>query len=595
MHVQYLGRMILLIRDSFVYHATTLPWAYPVDEKTLRVVVRAEKGKVHRGKVLYGDKYNPLEQVSVPLVKKAFDERFDYFEADLELSPPRFMYAFVLEDESSSIWLHEQGVSVERSSVTFFQYPYINNADLLEVPEWLTNGVVYQIFPDRFEKGNPELDPGEVTPWSDDKPTRSSIYGGDLEGIIRRLPHLQELGITVLYLTPIFTSPSNHKYDTTDYFNIDPHFGDKETLKKLVKKCHAAGIKVILDAVYNHCGKDFFAFQDVIERGEESEYAEWFHIENFPVQTEPIPNYETFSNKIATMPKLRTEHPVLRDYLLGVARYWIEEFNVDGWRLDVANEVDHVFWREFRKVVKEVNPDAYIIGEVWHESLPWLQGDQFDGVTNYPLRDACLEFFAHGRMDAQRFAESIQRNMFIYPEQLLKASWNVLSSHDTERFMTACEGNVQKAKLGVVFNFMWIGTPLVYYGDEVGMDGEDDPDCRKPMVWDREQWDLDLYELYQTLIQLRAENSALRQGRAEVLYADAADNTLVFKRYSSNSDEYVIIALNNSNGERVIPLDFPQGNLENFKWNLLTGDVKVDSKTEHLVLGAYSSTVGLLP
>ncbi len=582
-----------MLKSIFVDHIAAFPWAYPIDGETLRVVVRAERGTVQGGKTLYGDKYTPTELSSVPLVKKACDGRFDYFTAELKLNPPRLQYVFLLEGENGTVWFHEQGICVERSSVVFFQYPYINEADMLDTPQWLTDGVVYQIFPDRFEKGDPTLDPVGVTPWDNEKPTRASIYGGDLEGIIRRLPHLQELGVTVLYLTPIFTSPSNHKYDTSDYFNIDPHFGDKETLKELVDACHGVGIRVILDAVYNHCGKDFFAFKDVIDKGKKSKYADWFHIHSFPVQTEPVANYETFSNNITTMPKLRTGHPEVREYFLGVARYWIEEFNIDGWRLDVANEVDHVFWREFRKAVKEVNPDAYIIGEVWHEASPWLQGDQFDGVTNYPLREACLDFFAHGDIDAERFAERIQRNLFIYPEQMLRASWNVLSSHDTERFITACDGDDRKANLGIVFNFTWIGTPLIYYGDEIGMEGENDPDCRRPMIWDRGRWNKDMFGLHRLLTELRSKEVVFRQGSAKVLYADAADNTLVFARSCAKCKEQAFVALNNSNSKQIIPLDAHIEFVDKYEWRSLTGDVQIDKKNANLILGPYASVVGL--
>lgn len=585
----------MLIKGSSIHHTASLPWAYPLDGKTLLVVVRAERGLVQSGKVVYGDRYLPAQaDRSLPLVKKAYDADFDYFQAELNLDPPRFRYAFVVSDGLRSVWLHEQGVSVQRPSASFFQYPYINQADLFQIPQWLTDGVVYQVFPERFEKGNPALDPPGVTSWSDEKPTAASFYGGDLAGIIRRLPYLQELGVTVLYLTPIFTSPSNHKYDTVDYYAIDPHFGDKATLRKLITKCHEANIKVILDAVFNHSGRQFFAFQDVLKKGKDSPYADWFHIDSFPVKTKPVPNYETFSVGIATMPKLRTENPKVRRYLLDVARYWLEEFKIDGWRIDVANEVDHSFWREFRAVVKKVSPDAYIIGEIWHEALPWLRGDEFDGVTNYPLREACLGFFAQGSVDAERFAEAIQRNLFLYPEPMLRASWNLLGSHDTERFITACQGDGKKAGLGAVFNLTWLGTPLLYYGEEIGMEGADDPDCRRPMLWERDRWDLDLYDLYRTLIRLRKRETALRRGKAYVLYADGADNTLVYLRQGPAKEELAAVAMNNSAVEKTILLeDVRQGSLlKDLQWQPLTGKARLKS-VNRLKLGPYASLIGL--
>ncbi len=585
-----------MLNGSSIYHTASLPWAYPLNETTLLVVVRAKRGLVKSGKVVYGDRYHPPKaDQSLQLKKAAYDGDFDYFQAELELRPPRFRYAFLLSDGLRSAWLGERGVGQRRPDDTsFFQYPYINRGDLLEVPKWLTEGVVYQIFPERFARGNPALDPPEVKDWADDKPKTTSFYGGDLEGIIQRLPPLVDLGVTVLYLTPIFTSPSNHKYDTADYYAIDPHFGDKETLRRLINRCHEAGIKVILDAVFNHSGSGFFAFQDVLEKGEKSAYADWFHIHSFPVRTTPKPNYETFSTGIGTMPKLRTENPRLRRYLLDVARYWLAEFEIDGWRIDVANEVSHSFWREFRAAIKEINPEAAIIGEIWHEARPWLAGDEFDGVTNYPLRQACLDFFAKGAIDAERFAEAIQRNLFIYPKPLLRASWNLLGSHDTERFMTACGGDSKKAALGAVFNLTWFSTPLIYYGDEIGMAGKDDPDCRRPMLWERESWDLSLYKLYRRLIGLRRKEAALRQGEASVLYADGADNTLIYLRQGPSHKEPAVIALNNSAAEKTISLaGVKQGELlKDLNWQALTGTGRLQA-VDCLKLGPYAALIGL--
>lgn len=551
-----------------VEHKAMAPYAYPLDGETLRVIVRAEKGALKSVTVVYGDRYAPVEKnEAVAMERVAADATHDYFQAKLRLRPPRFRYAFLLDDGVQRMWLTEAGLSDSPPRQRFFMYPYINAADLYDIPDWVVDGMVYQIFPERFANGNPANDPPGVRPWSDDRPTPTSFYGGDLEGIIQQLPHLEELGVTVLYLTPVFESPSNHKYDTTDYYRIDPHFGDEETLKELVRQCHARGIRVILDAVFNHSGFDFFAFKDVREKGADSPYADWFHIEDFPVQVSPTPNYETFANGIAFMPKLRTETPALRKYLLDVARYWIEKCDIDGWRIDVANEVDHAFWREFRQVVKSVKPDAYIVGEVWHDGLPWLLGDQFDGVTNYPVREACIDFFAKNRIAADNFAHALTKNLFAYPLQALQASWNLLGSHDTERFMTACGGDERKAALAAVFVMTWVGMPLVYYGDEIGMEGDNDPDCRRPMIWERggengtarsgRRWNEQLFQLYKRLIQLRRDMAALRRGEARIVHADPVTNTIVYRRGYERDGVY--IALNNSPRTQEVPTDVVLG------------------------------------
>lgn len=542
-----------------VEHKAMVPYAYPLDGRTLRVVVRAGKGTLVSATAVYGDRYSPIEESeAVHLESVGSDSMYDYFQGELRLDPPRFRYAFLLDDGVNRRWLTEEGLSDVPPRRGFFLYPYINNADLYDVPDWLVDGVVYQIFPERFANGNPANDPPGVRPWSDERPTAASFYGGDLEGIMQRLPHLEELGVTVLYLTPVFESPSNHKYDTTDYYRIDPHFGDEETLKELVRQCHARGMRVILDAVFNHSGFDFFAFRDVRERGEQSPYADWFHIHDFPVRTAPVPNYETFANALPFMPKLRTETPALRDYLLDVARYWIETCDIDGWRIDVANEVDHAFWREFRRVVKAAKPDAYIVGEIWHEALPWLLGDQFDGVTNYPAREACLDFFARNRIDADGFAQALVKNMFAYPLPALQGSWNLLGSHDTERFLTACGGDARKAALAAVFNMTWLGTPMIYYGDEIGMEGENDPDCRRPMIWERGggaqrgRWNEPLFQLYKRLVRLRRETPALRRGEARIVHADPVANTIAYRR--GGERDGVVIVLNNSQRVQEVPV-----------------------------------------
>jgi len=514
-----------------VEHKARPPYAYPLDGGTLRVVVRAGKGLLRTVTAVYGDRYGPLEDgETVALQPAGSDADSDYFLGELTLRPPRFRYAFLLDDGTGPVWFSETGFSSTPPKTGHFVYPYINAADLYDVPDWLVDGVVYQIFPERFANGNPANDPPGVRPWRDDRPAARSFYGGDLEGIIQRLPHLEELGVTVLYLTPAFASPSNHKYDTTDYYRIDPHFGDEATLRELVQQCHARGIRVMLDAVFNHSDFDFFAFRDVRERGRESPYADWFHIHGFPVRTKPTPNYETFANGISSMPKLRTETPAVREYLLGVARYWIEACDIDGWRIDVANEVDHAFWRELRRTVRAVKPDAAVVGEIWHDALPWLLGDQFDGVTNYPLREACLDFFARGRIGADGFAQALVRNLLAYPRPALMGSWNLLGSHDTERFLTACGGDARKAALAAVFTMTWVGAPLVYYGDEIGMEGGNDPDCRRPMSWDRSRWNEPLFRLYKRLVGLRRGIPALRRGDARIVYADPATNVVAYWR-----------------------------------------------------------------
>lgn len=341
---------------------------------------------------------------------------------------------------------------------------------------------------------------------------------------------------------------------------IDPHFGDEETLKKLINTCHSKGIRIMFDAVFNHSGKTFKPFVDVQEKGEHSRYKDWFHVRKFPLAVEDgVPTYDTFDFE-PLMPKLNTENPEVKEYLLGVARHWAEEYGIDGWRLDVADEVDHQFWREFRQTVKAINPDIYILGEIWHESSPWLQGDQFDSVMNYPFKNAVTDFFIKDTTDALTFSHAIGTQMSRYPLQVTEVAFNLLDSHDTARALTVAKGNKERLKLAVLFQMTYTGTPCVYYGDEIGMEGEHDPDCRRCMIWDKEEQDRELFDYYRQVIALRKQHSALRQGSFRFLHSRKGSNELVYER--TDGKERFIIAMNSSDQPITVELDLEASHWE---------------------------------
>lgn len=382
------------------------------------------------------------------------------------------------------------------------------------------------------------------------------FFGGDLQGVMDHLDYLSELGINAIYFTPVFEATTNHKYDTKDYFKVDPHFGTNEKLKQLVDACHGRGIRVLLDAVFNHCGKTFPAFVDVMENGAASAYADWFYVHSWPLEVKDgIPTYETFAFE-PIMPKLNTENPEVQQYLLDVARYWIEEIGIDGWRLDVANEVDHQFWREFRKTVKSVNPDAYLLGEIMHDSMPWLQGDQFDAVMNYPFTNALLNFFARKTTNAEQFSHAIQAQLASYPRQITEVSFNLLGSHDTTRLLTLCKGHKESLMLAYLFELTFYGAPCIYYGDEIGMDGEHDPLNRKCMEWDQGKQDLALFSFFRKAIQLRKQYRALRTGGLR-FYPQANKQLLAYERW--DDEDQLLIIMNNSGSAAQYSKDINSG------------------------------------
>jgi len=493
--------------------------ACPIDEKNVRVVLKAKKDDVSEAYVYYGDRYDaPGKDHRLKMTKEGSDSFNDYFTAILHTGTKRLRYIFCLKDGAETLWFNEEGLNNIKPRKSYFQYPYINPADLFERPNWINGRTVYQIFPDRFCNGDSENDPPSVLKWNEN-PTGTSFFGGDIKGIINNLDYLADLGIGVIYMTPIFLSPSNHKYDTVDYYTIDPAFGTKGDLCELVEEAHRRDIKVILDGVFNHCSNEFFAFKDVVLNGSGSKYKDWFNIYDFPVCVGEDPNYETFGNGIYTMPKFMTQNSEVREYLIKVGEYWIKEADIDGWRLDVANEVDHDFWREFRKRIKAMKPDAFIVGEVWHDALEWLRGDQFDSVMNYPWREAILDFLVEETLDGKAFGDMLIKQRLSYPPQVWPMLLNLLGSHDTPRMLTLC-ADKKKMMLAIVLQMTYPGLPMIYYGDEIGIEGKGDPDCRRPFPWDESMWDKEIFSLYKKLVRLRKALPDISYGAFSIKYAD---------------------------------------------------------------------------
>ncbi|MCL4561302.1 MAG: glycoside hydrolase family 13 protein [Chloroflexi bacterium] len=433
----------------------------------------------------------------------------------------------------------------------------------LMAPNWIQDAVFYQIFPERFDNGDQSNDPTGVRSWGD-TPTYENYFGGDLQGILNRLPYLQELGITALYLTPIFKAHTNHKYDTCDYLQVDPSFGDLPLLRKLVTEAHNRGIRVVLDAVFNHCGDGFWAFEDLCRKGNASAYKDWFLPQSLPIRQDP-PNYQTCGGA-AYLPKLNLANLDLRRYLLDVAVYWMREAGIDGWRLDVPWKVPMDFWGEFRQVVKEANSEAFIVGEVWRDPLPWLSGDTCDGIMNYLLREAILDFCVRDTMDAEDFDHFTTRLRQDYGAAG-SSQLNLLGSHDTPRLLTLCQGDVSRVILALTAQFTAPGAPMIYYGDEIGMAGGNDPDCRRCMDWDSTHWDQRIHQTIRNLIQARREHPALRSLGYESLLV--FNGVYAFRRFQGQDE--VIVVLNPRHAQREIQLPIHS---EKRLWRDLFSDVR---------------------
>ncbi|QQE78640.1 glycoside hydrolase family 13 protein [Alicyclobacillus sp. SO9] len=518
--------------DLRVLHQPYEPFAYALNQTTARIVLLVGRGAVHHVELHSGDRYQMKLQSCQSMKYVGEDGTFDVFEADVEIPTSRLKYTFELkhsaevrmdpqsdsaDEDMESLWLGESGLSDNSERAGVFQLPYLCQRDVFDVPEWTANAVCYQIFPERFANGDDALTPDGADDWDAD-PTQSNMLGGDIPGVREKLNYLADLGVNMIYFTPIFKAQSNHKYDTSDYYEIDPQFGTKDDFRALVEDAHARGIRVVLDAVFNHSGAGFAPFQDVVKNGAASPYWDWFFIHGERLDTENV-NYETFSNQLAGMPKLNVAHPEVESYLLDVAAYWIREFDIDGWRLDVANEIDHVFWRKFRTTVKAAKPDALILGEVWHNSLPWLRGDEFDGVMNYLFRDYGLGFLVDKTLTGTEFAQKLVQLLHLYPVQAASAGLNLLGSHDTERVLTHAKSDKDAVLRAFTYQFTYPGIPMVYYGDEIGMEGETDPGCRAGMVWDSTKQNLQLRGAVQKLIQIRRNHPALQTTELQIVAA----------------------------------------------------------------------------
>lgn len=527
-----------------IHHQPFSSDAYSYDGRTVHIKIRTKKGDADHIRLIWGDPYEYNDgrwaANEHPMRKIAATDMHDYWFA--EVVPPfrRLQYAFVVTDHHEDIFFGSSGVCPynEKTLETihyYFKLPFVHEADTFQAPEWAKSTVWYQIFPERFANGREDLSPENVLPWGSKDPDVNDFFGGDLQGIVDKLDYVEDLGVNGIYLTPIFSAPSNHKYDTLDYYSIDPHFGDPELFRTLVSQIHQRGMKIMLDAVFNHIGSASPQWQDVVKNGAQSRYKDWFHIHSFPV-TEG--NYDTFAFT-PDMPKLHTANPEVQRYLLDIALYWIREFDIDGWRLDVANEVDHAFWKTFKQAVSAEKPDIYILGEIWHSSEPWLRGDEFHAVMNYPFTEPMIEYFADRAIPASRMAHRLNAHLMNGMKQVNGVMFNLLDSHDTRRLLTRCRNDEKKARALLAFMFAQTGSPCIYYGTEIGLDGENDPLCRKCMVWDKEKQNQEMHTFMKRLIALRKqENTVLTEGTLEWNLLDDQNN---FIRFSRTLDEKKLI------------------------------------------------------
>ncbi len=511
-----------------VYHQASDNYCYPLNNDELIINIKTGYD-VEAVSIILGDPFaagilgggEHWDGTEEPIIYKKRLKNQIWWTTTVRPEFKRLKYYFKLQTAEESWFFFEDGfvsdeqMHLEGRSRQCFVFPWMNPCDVPRTPAWVNDTVWYQIFPDRFCNGDHSIDPDNVVPWRDHgSVTNDECFGGDLAGITSKLDYLQNLGINGLYLTPINESPSNHKYDTTDYTKIDPRFGDEETLIHLVEEAHKRGIRVMLDGVFNHCGYYFAPWQDVLAKGPESKYYDWFMINEWPFdrngQAAKKKQIYTFAFYDG-MPKINTNNPEVRKYFVDICANWVEHYGIDGIRLDVANEVSHRFCKELHERVKGINPDIYILGEIWHNALPWLRGDEFDAVMNYPLGQSIKDFWIDKSLTNEDFEYTINRCYTSYMQQTNDVLFNLLDSHDTKRLRSDVK-NLDEyfAQLAVLFAMP--GSPCIYYGTEIAMEGSYDPDCRRCMPWmDIEAGKYaERSEIIATLIRLRRQEPLLK-------------------------------------------------------------------------------------
>ena len=562
---------------SAIFHDMDKRFCYAIDKDLFVIRVQVKKDDMKEVILHYEDKYIPMERkdtrMTLPMKKVATSQFHDYYEAQLRMNLICLRYFFEFTDMQGEK-VYYGNYEFDKECITnrdrMFDCPQnLREEEMFEVPQWAANKVVYQIFPSRFAATQPV----DKELWYKAPITPMDDLHGNLRGIIEHLDYIKDLGIDVVYLTPIFKSNSCHKYDTIDYYQVDPSFGTTEDLKELVQKSHERGMKVVLDAVYNHSGREFFAFQDILEKGEKSKYLDWYFIDELPPRGEwgEIPNFKCFGY-YGGMPKLNLKNPEVEKYITDVACYWIKECDIDGWRLDVGDEISHFFWKNFRKAIKAVKKDMLIIGEIWHYAGDFLEGDEWDTVMNYPFYLNLIDLLADEKINVSQFVQNLgylkgRLNKKCYP-----LMWNLIDSHDTARFLHLCNDNKKKQHLAAAFQLLMPGMPMVYYGDEYAMPGANDPDCRRGMYWDEEYQDKEMYNWYKKLMQIRKAHACIVEGEMIETITNDDDDTIVMIR--KNGDETIAMLFNCGNSAK-------EFNEYAKKYNLLT-DSAFDGKVDGL-------------
>ncbi|MDE6846148.1 MAG: glycoside hydrolase family 13 protein [Lachnospiraceae bacterium] len=528
-----------------IRHFADKRYCYAIAKGRFLIRLETKKGDAEKVILHVQDKYLRIQHVDTRreyAMKIAYSDNYiDYYEVMIDIDVVCLRYFFEIKDVSGKKVYYGNHNFYDESITDIdrmFDCPQSpREEEIFEMPDWARNKVVYQIFPSRF--ASDQDIPEEI--WYQAPIDHKADLKGSLRGIINHLDYIKEMGIDIIYMTPIFSSNSSHKYNIDDYYNIDPSFGTKEDLKELVDKAHKLGMYVILDGVFNHTAIDFFAFRDIREKKEQSKYLNWYYIKDFPLVIEwgKKPNYKTFSYA-AFMPKLNLQNKETADYIINVASYWIKECDIDGWRLDVADEVNHAFWKRFRREIKAVKKDVMIIGEIWHFASDFLEGDEWDSIMNYQFYYAVFDLVVLEKLTASSFVGNLNFMRGSLHKELEGFLWNFIDSHDTARFLYSVGHDIKRLKLAAALQLLLPGMPMIYYGDETALDGGPDPDCRRGMLWDESRQNAEIRDYYKNLIRIRHEYPVLTEGIIVEQYVEDVTGVIYTERILKNQSIVLI-------------------------------------------------------
>lgn len=500
------------IHFGSVYHMPWLEYRYALPDGSVCLRLQTGRDEFTKVEARVTSNYDMpeffLKAHVYPMQPVAQDEWHTWYQVTFMPHDRRLKYLFVLQSDEQVFKLDASGLHCgadypeDVSEAFAFAYAYPTEP----TPQWARGCVGYEIFPDRFRRGEGSQTDETLEPWTSDRVQNEYRFGGDLRGIIEAVPYLHDLGVEMVYTTPLFLSDTSHRYNTFDYYQVDPLLGTEEDLRELADVLHMNGMRLMLDGVFNHCGLQFAPFRDAVENGENSRYRDWFFFDD----TEEC-GYQTFGHW-PYMPKLNLADPDCAAYFLDVGRYWLRSCHIDGWRMDVSPEIWPDFWRKFRNMLREENPDGLMVAECWDDSRQWLStGDMFHSTMSYVWSRNVWNRFCYRKISLREFDAVNNRSLMLYPEPVTQVLWNFLDTHDTARVRTRAGGSVEMQRAAAFFQFTFPGSPILYYGDELAMEGADDPFCRFPMPWERVKYS-DMHRYYRCLAEIRREHPVLRYG-----------------------------------------------------------------------------------